>query len=167
MTDKELMMELMQFFEDNTNHTFDTKTRLHSIDCKKGLWGVSGRNEVTVQREAMHYFMQYLEDGEYDKKEDLEPKRNTNTVFNIYRRGIIDGVETQQLLHASDQLPIWSEYPKWLPVLKSNLMGNFLVETITGSSLPQLHVCVYTYTGFRLYNKRSIVLNNVTRWKYV
>jgi len=35
------------------------------IHCKLGLWGVSGRNRKQVEREAMHYWFQYYEDGEY------------------------------------------------------------------------------------------------------
>lgn len=36
------------------------------IDCKLGLWGVSGPDHETVMREAYHYWSQYFSDGEYD-----------------------------------------------------------------------------------------------------
>jgi hypothetical protein len=36
------------------------------IHCKLGLWGVSGQDHRFVEREAEHYFAQYLEDGEYN-----------------------------------------------------------------------------------------------------
>jgi hypothetical protein len=35
------------------------------INCKKGLWGVDAPDHETAEREAMHYFRQYYEDGEY------------------------------------------------------------------------------------------------------
>jgi hypothetical protein len=38
------------------------------IHCKRGLWGVSADTEEEAVREAKHYFIQYFEDGEYDRK---------------------------------------------------------------------------------------------------
>ena len=38
---------------------------LLSIDCKLGLWGVSGRNKGQVESEATHCWLQYKSDGEY------------------------------------------------------------------------------------------------------
>ena len=38
----------------------------YSIDCPKGLWGVSGYDRDKVLAEAQHYFHQYQSDGEYD-----------------------------------------------------------------------------------------------------
>ena len=35
------------------------------IDCKLGLWGVSGSNKGQVESEATHYYLQYKSDGEY------------------------------------------------------------------------------------------------------
>lgn len=47
------------------------KNRGLTIECRLGLWSVSmGRatkaNRVAVEREARHYFAQYLAGGEYD-----------------------------------------------------------------------------------------------------
>lgn len=39
----------------------------YSIRCIKGNWGVTAPTEVDAEREARHYFGQYLEDGEYEK----------------------------------------------------------------------------------------------------
>ena len=36
-----------------------------SIDCPKGLWGVTSENYSEAEQEARHYFWQYMEDGEY------------------------------------------------------------------------------------------------------
>lgn len=44
-----------------------------SITCKLGLWGVSAASESEALREAMHYWQQYLRDGEYDSL--LNPDR--------------------------------------------------------------------------------------------
>jgi len=41
------------------------------IHCKRGLWSVRGHDEDFVEREAIHYWQQYLSDGEYDTL--LEP----------------------------------------------------------------------------------------------
>lgn len=35
------------------------------INCRLGLWGVSGGNRATVEAEARHYWVQYFGDGEY------------------------------------------------------------------------------------------------------
>ena len=35
------------------------------IDCKLGLWGVSGTAQEDVYRDALSYWQQYKEDGEY------------------------------------------------------------------------------------------------------
>jgi hypothetical protein len=35
------------------------------IECKLGLWGVQGEDKDEVQDEALHYFLQYKSDGEY------------------------------------------------------------------------------------------------------
>jgi len=37
------------------------------IRCKLGLWSVSGREHKEVKIEAKHYWIQYYEDGEYNK----------------------------------------------------------------------------------------------------
>lgn len=36
-------------------------------ECKKGLFAVKGNSESHVRKEAMHYFVQYYNDGEYNK----------------------------------------------------------------------------------------------------
>lgn len=38
-----------------------------SIRCCLGLWGVSAGDKATAEREALHYWTQYFEDGEYQK----------------------------------------------------------------------------------------------------
>ena len=38
----------------------------YSIRCKKGLWAVTAPTKSQAEREAMRYFTQYFEDGEYD-----------------------------------------------------------------------------------------------------
>lgn len=38
-----------------------------TIECKIGLWSVSGADVDRVINEAKHYFIQYYYDGEYDK----------------------------------------------------------------------------------------------------
>jgi len=35
------------------------------IQCKNGLWSVSGANRKDVEREAQRYWIQYYNDGEY------------------------------------------------------------------------------------------------------
>jgi len=36
------------------------------INCKLGLWGVRGQwDDADINREALHYWRQYKEDGEY------------------------------------------------------------------------------------------------------
>ncbi len=37
------------------------------FECKKGLWAVSGPDLSKVTDEALHYFQQYWNDGEYDE----------------------------------------------------------------------------------------------------
>lgn len=44
------------------------RTRDHGlleIDCKLGLWSVSGADAERVENEARHYWIQYFQDGEY------------------------------------------------------------------------------------------------------
>ena len=51
-------------FEKNTTTT-ESDDRV-TIRCNKGLWSVDAPSEADATREAMHYFMQYAIDGEYD-----------------------------------------------------------------------------------------------------
>jgi len=53
----------MTDFSRCTNTLFDGD--LWEISCKLGLWGVAGQYKDEVQDEALHYFRQYKEDGEY------------------------------------------------------------------------------------------------------
>jgi hypothetical protein len=39
----------------------------YQISCKKGLWAVEGQLEAKVRGDAIHYFWQYMQDGEYDE----------------------------------------------------------------------------------------------------
>ena len=39
--------------------------RITTIQCKLGLWKVTGIYGMPLINEAMHYFEQYKEDGEY------------------------------------------------------------------------------------------------------
>ena len=53
----------MTDFEKCTNTVFDGD--LWDISCILGLWCVSGACKDEVQDEALHYFRQYKDDGEY------------------------------------------------------------------------------------------------------
>ena len=37
-----------------------------TISCPLNLWSETGKHKVSVEIEAMHYFAQYYEDGEYN-----------------------------------------------------------------------------------------------------
>ena len=65
--------ELKRAFEENIIRKSDGT--FYSINCKNGLWSVSGSvaGRLSVENEARHYFIQYLEDGEYDT-----PNRSIN-----------------------------------------------------------------------------------------
>lgn len=56
----------MSLFERCTEHK-RLRDKTHEIHCKLGLWSVSGKNLNDVKREALHYWVQYLRDGEYDE----------------------------------------------------------------------------------------------------
>jgi hypothetical protein len=43
--------------------------------CKKGLWMVEGTDREHTLKEAMHYFIQYWSDGEYDDILDAMEER--------------------------------------------------------------------------------------------
>jgi len=55
----------MEDFKKCTNTVFDGD--MWDIECKLGLWGVIGEDKDKVEGEALHYFRQYKEDGEYYK----------------------------------------------------------------------------------------------------
>lgn len=48
---------------------YDPETKRVSITCNKGLWGVDAPTFEQALSEAMHYYLQYLDDGEYDDEE--------------------------------------------------------------------------------------------------
>ena len=39
----------------------------YTYRCRKGLFCVTGQDEESVKREAIHYFRQYHSDGEYNE----------------------------------------------------------------------------------------------------
>lgn len=38
-----------------------------TCECKKGLWGVDAPTKDEACHQGLHYFFQYLDDGEYDE----------------------------------------------------------------------------------------------------
>ena len=52
-------------FEKNTTKKVAKDGRC-TIKCNKGLWEVNAPNKIQAISEAVHYFMQYYSDGEYD-----------------------------------------------------------------------------------------------------
>jgi len=54
----------MNEFKKNTNRRANKDS--YTINCKKGLWGVTAATKEEAMREALRYFVQYYEDGEYD-----------------------------------------------------------------------------------------------------
>lgn len=58
-------LKLIQSFLENTERKLMKNGRVE-IHCKKGLWGVDAPDSDTADSEAMHYFQQYYEDGEYN-----------------------------------------------------------------------------------------------------
>lgn len=48
-----------------TDREVNPYTGWMSIECKKGLWSIEGKNHRLVLCGAMSYFQQYKEDGEY------------------------------------------------------------------------------------------------------
>lgn len=67
MTDQqgERGTDILSAFVKNIKTSTD-KNGVHTISCRKGLWSVSCANHEDARREALHYFAQYFEDGEYD-----------------------------------------------------------------------------------------------------
>ena len=55
---------IVESFDKNTTYKV-TKHGQHTVDCKKGLFGVSAPTKEEAMKEARHYFIQYFEDGEY------------------------------------------------------------------------------------------------------
>lgn len=57
-------LELIVAFQKNTERKLMKNGRVE-IHCKKGLWGVDAPDSDAADAEALHYFRQYYEDGEY------------------------------------------------------------------------------------------------------
>ena len=53
----------MTDFEKCTSTIFDGDT--WDIECKLGLWGVTSEDKDAAQDEALHYWQQYKDGGEY------------------------------------------------------------------------------------------------------
>ena len=51
----------------NRSTTRKTSQGIHHIQCKLGLWEVSGNDKKQVNAEAQYYFNQYKLDGEYSE----------------------------------------------------------------------------------------------------
>jgi len=56
--------KLIIAFSENTEKKI-TKSGRVEMHCKKGLWGVDAPTEDEAEKEALHYFMQYYNEGEY------------------------------------------------------------------------------------------------------
>jgi hypothetical protein len=57
-------------YQEQFNKCITKRTRKNgntSINCKLGLWGVSASNEFEAIVEALRYWHQYKEDGEYSE----------------------------------------------------------------------------------------------------
>ena len=48
-----------------SNANYSSKNGRHTINCKKGLWGVDAPTQQQAVTEALHYYQQYRADGEY------------------------------------------------------------------------------------------------------
>ena len=59
------MMSKNKSFDYNRCVTKSFVDGLYTIECKLGLWGVSGSDKKQVSNEAIYYFSQYKDDGEY------------------------------------------------------------------------------------------------------
>lgn len=65
------LVELRDFWADQLEFRQNTRRRTLKtgnliISCKRGLWTFDGPDHDEVERQAMHYFLQYYQDGEYD-----------------------------------------------------------------------------------------------------
>lgn len=56
-------MDIIEAFEKWTKHAI--KDGSHEVYCTKGLWAAYASSYEKARAEAMHYFLQYYEDGEY------------------------------------------------------------------------------------------------------
>lgn len=66
MDTAEDLTKVMQLFE---NHVVGKKRkRCYEIKCRLNLWGVVGPDEQSAEQEALRYFIQYYNSGEYAQK---------------------------------------------------------------------------------------------------
>ncbi len=61
----EKMNPLDELFDKCTKTT--NKNGWLTIKCKLGFWSAAGEDRSVVERTAKNYWLQYFEDGEYDK----------------------------------------------------------------------------------------------------
>ena len=61
-------MSLLDFSKDAIYVKDDAGTI--TISCRLGLWSVSGHDSARVSGEALHYYVQYAQDGEYDEVDE-------------------------------------------------------------------------------------------------
>jgi hypothetical protein len=55
-----------KMYADYLNNTkYEYKLGRHTISCNKGLFSVDAFTKEEAEKEAMYYFLQYFEDGEY------------------------------------------------------------------------------------------------------
>lgn len=52
-------------FEKCVERTLTSNGLTYNINCRLGLWGVSGPSKSDCEIEALHYWQQYASDGEY------------------------------------------------------------------------------------------------------
>ena len=67
-------MSLIDEFDKNTRARVNNGR--HTIRCRLGLWVVDAPTLKEARREAMHYFLQYYKDGEYETKEHKRGSTN-------------------------------------------------------------------------------------------
>lgn len=63
-----IMVKTVKAGEHFTKHTRRRTLKSGNliIRCKRGFWSCEGPDHDEVQRQAMHYFLQYYMDGDYD-----------------------------------------------------------------------------------------------------
>jgi hypothetical protein len=66
------LSDIGQAFKDNVIIR-RLKSGRYRARCRKGLWSVEGPDAGPILDEALHYFQQYYEDGEYALPEEPTP----------------------------------------------------------------------------------------------
>lgn len=61
------------------------KGKWHQYECKLGLWGIESTDSSKAYREALHYFNQYKNAGEYSSI------IGGPSVFEVFKRNSSDG----------------------------------------------------------------------------